>query len=237
MPCGRLPDVPSLAFLWGELREQIFSCSPHACNCSWRNTNSLLHWVGSWFQEHPPKPWAAASFPRLLLLQLLHPTPQCLGAKPTGVQRILNSTWPTETEPTAGKHGEEIFVSIYRNKKLKTKGTWPKTKLMFAQDSAGRNSPFILSISAAAIHLGNAKIHLEAALTSCTQLFEQWNAFFVQFSPPPEFGCPPHHQSKFTFYVLGKQQKKVLIYHFWTSCPLNLYRAGLFGTETVPGAE
>lgn len=53
------------------------------------------------------------------------------------------------------------------------KGTWPMTKCVFAQAFMGRNSAFIIGTSAAAIHLGNAKIHLEAALICCIQLFEQ----------------------------------------------------------------
>lgn len=51
-----------------------------------------------------------------------------------------------------------------------TKGIWPKTKCVFAQAFVGRNSAFIIGTNAAAIHLGNAKIHLEAALICCIQL-------------------------------------------------------------------
>lgn len=156
-----------------------------------RSTSSLLHWVGLWFQEDLPSP------------ELLPVSSGCSSSAATAP----HTTRPTLTWGQTNRGAEdakfhlthrnqahkEIFICIYRKREPNTKGTWPKTKCVLAQGSMRRNSSFIISISAAAIHLGNARIHLEAALICCTQLLSNEMLFCAVFptpwiwlpSPPP----------------------------------------------------
>lgn len=136
-----------------------------------------MHRVDPWFQEQPPSPeLLPPSFPSLTLRaappqQLLHPSFN-RGPNQQGYRECQIPSDPEKLRSQWSNIARK-FSSVFTERGNLIQKASGMRQSVFAQPFMGRNSPFIVSISGAAIHLGNAKIHLEAALICCTQLFEQ----------------------------------------------------------------